>query len=657
MEALKEVNDLASSLANEERELRASMHPEVSKVTAGKAICLFRRLLEQTGFPDMGVVDALVSGVHLVGEKPPSALFAKRHKPATISPDQLSAQSSIRREALRAMRGPVETRDLDDLVSETAAEVEAGFMLGPFHEEKEVSSALGTSQWSLSPRFLLRQGEEGKVRVIDDLKASGVNQAFGSSSYLALQDTDYTVGLLRFVSRALQGDGTVSVPLLDGAVLEGRLCAEMRARPPLLGKTLDLSKAYRQVAVHPESRRHAVLGFPDARGSWQYYLSLSLPFGASASVFGFNKIALAILHILVVKFHAIATDFYDDFTLFEFKPAASLLDKIAMRLLTLLGWSFATEGKKFVAFAPTVISLGVSLDLSDIWIGSITVSNKPGRLEKISEMLRMIVQGHDISKAQVASLHGLINFAGGYILGYELKPTARLLSKALSGPFAGNTPALREACALALDVVSLCQPRVCHAATCPPVVIYTDGAFEDGVGTWGALVVDGQAGARWLFGGRVPQTLIQQWHGSAGAQVICEVEAYAVIMTLVGLRGFLERRSALVFIDNDPCRQGFIKRYSPSMPMMSLISLASLLEAALSTSLWYERVPSKSNPSDLPSRGLFEEAARRFAAEMKGDIACTDVMCDFLKAGRYSPSLANAVTAALRLEASLMPDL
>ena len=42
-------------------------------------------------------------------------------------------------------------------------------------------------------------------------------------------------------------------------------CLPMRARPPLLGKTLDLSKAYRQVAVHPESRRHAVLGFPDAR--------------------------------------------------------------------------------------------------------------------------------------------------------------------------------------------------------------------------------------------------------------------------------------------------------------------------------------------------------------------------------------------------------
>ena len=86
LEALKEVNDLASSLANEERELRAGMRPEVSKVTSGKAICLFRRLLEQTGFPDMGVVDALVSGVHLVGMSPPppSSLSAISQLPSHL---------------------------------------------------------------------------------------------------------------------------------------------------------------------------------------------------------------------------------------------------------------------------------------------------------------------------------------------------------------------------------------------------------------------------------------------------------------------------------------------------------------------------------------------------------------------------------------------
>ena len=115
------------------------------------------------------------------------------------------------------------------------------------------------------------------------------------------------------------------------------------------------------MAVHPDCRKRAVLGFPVEPGKWHYFLSRSLPFGATSSVYAFNKIALALLHIMVVKFYAIATDFYDDYTVFDFQPCAALLDKVLMRLLTLLGWHFAREGKKFVPFASTVVSLGVSV--------------------------------------------------------------------------------------------------------------------------------------------------------------------------------------------------------------------------------------------------------------------------------------------------------
>ena len=288
---------MAASLASEESVLRSSMHPDVEAVTKGKAILVFKTLLEQTNFPDMSVVDLMVKGVPLVGEEPPSALFHKPPKPASISPQQLQSQCILRRESLKAMRGAPDPDDLQDLLDETANEVQAGFMTGPYRSEGEVTAQLGTNLWSLSSRFLLRQGEDSKVRIIDDFKASAVNQAFASSSYLDLQDTDFTVGLLRFISRAMQGEGRVDIPLLDGTLLSGRLCPEMKHRPPLLGKTLDLSKAYRQVAIHPDSQKHAVLG-----GSWQYYLARSLPFGASASVFGFNKIALAVLRILVVKY-------------------------------------------------------------------------------------------------------------------------------------------------------------------------------------------------------------------------------------------------------------------------------------------------------------------------------------------------------------------
>ena len=68
------------------------------------------------------------------------------------------------------------------------------------------------------------------------------------------------------------------------------------------------------------------------------------------------------------------------------------------------------------------------------------------------------------------------------------------------------------------------------------------------------MVVDRVTNQRWIFSGTVPEDLIQLWHEGAAEQVICEIEAYALAITLFGLRGFLTGRSVVAFIDNDPCR-------------------------------------------------------------------------------------------------------
>ena len=88
--------------------------------------------------------------------------------------------------------------------------------------------------------------------------------------------------------------------------------------------------------------------------------------------------------------------------------------------------------------------------------------------------------------------------------------------------------------------------------------------------------------------------------------------------------------------------------------MMGLIALVSLLEGSLATTLWYERVPSKSNPADLPSRMLSQEACSRFEAELKGDIACASVIRDFLASGAYCPRLSKALTEALTFEVDML---
>ena len=101
-----------------------------------------------------------------------------------------------------------------------------------------------------------------------------------------------------------------------------------------------------------------MLGFPTSNQDWNFYTALSLPFGASASVFSFNKLALALLRIMIHKFLAIGTDFYDDYTIFEFQPAASLLDKVLMRLLSILIWRSQEKARSLSLFHCPLFRLG-----------------------------------------------------------------------------------------------------------------------------------------------------------------------------------------------------------------------------------------------------------------------------------------------------------
>ena len=84
-----------SFLQNEEAALRAKMDPDVESVTRGKAILLFRSLLEETAFPDLSVVQMLEEGVPLVGDEPVSPLFSKRPKPKAFDARELEGAGPI----------------------------------------------------------------------------------------------------------------------------------------------------------------------------------------------------------------------------------------------------------------------------------------------------------------------------------------------------------------------------------------------------------------------------------------------------------------------------------------------------------------------------------------------------------------------------------
>ena len=172
----------------------------------------------------------------LVGWENDSPLYFKRCSAPTISETQLNSDAVWRRKALKGRSAALGESELaDQLWGETMKELDAGFLRGPFDSAADVGDFLGCKDWSLSQRFLLLQGAELKPRVIDNLKESAVNAAFGSTSYLALQDVDFVGGFVSFISRVLSSGPAIEIRLNSGKALRGHIHPSFMLSPPCWG--------------------------------------------------------------------------------------------------------------------------------------------------------------------------------------------------------------------------------------------------------------------------------------------------------------------------------------------------------------------------------------------------------------------------------------
>ena len=88
LQALRQVDELAASLEDEEVRVRAGVDSDVQESPVGRNFLL-------------------------VGEEPPLPLFAKRPRPMAISPCDLVAQAALRRDSLKRVRGLMDLGDLE----------------------------------------------------------------------------------------------------------------------------------------------------------------------------------------------------------------------------------------------------------------------------------------------------------------------------------------------------------------------------------------------------------------------------------------------------------------------------------------------------------------------------------------------------------------
>ena len=273
----------AKQLEPEELELQSSMPEHLRNILKPKRLLLWKEMLSDIGYKDMGVFDEVVEGTSLLGQVPLTGLYPQTFKPAKASPEEVVKNAAATRSAIL---GAVRAQgDVDaEVKRKSLEEIEAGWLHGPFQPDSLEQDAL------ISRRFGLQQGtgDDAKVRLIDDMSASLVNSAV----------------------QLCESPQPHTIDVLGCLLLE---CLEKFPREEFLGRSYDLKAAYRQLGLCEDALRHAYITFYDCGEAKPAIHRLNaLPFGAVRSVHSFLRVSHSFWE-LGCSLGLLWTCYFDDF--------------------------------------------------------------------------------------------------------------------------------------------------------------------------------------------------------------------------------------------------------------------------------------------------------------------------------------------------------
>ena len=635
------------ALSSKEVQARAEMHPDMARCLEGKQTCLWEELLLHTGFPDDSLVREVRQGIEVVGAADWSPVFKRGYSAPELTEDQWQAQAVWRRKAAIAACKPADDPDLaESLWQQTLDETEAGWIKGPFMSEDEVSAELGVVDWVCTKRFAIRQND--KVRVIDNAKASGINGAFSTYSKLQLMDADTLISLILLIVRCAFGGAKSNVVLSTGEVVTCVPHPSWKNDLHLVGRTLDLAAAYKQMGMNPARPqvRPLVVWSPEHQRP-VFFVATALMFGTTSSVYAFNRASLSLWHLALTLGKLWITCYFDDYPGVDPSVTSKSSRAFLEGLLQAVGWRYAAQGKKAQPHAPIFNALGVTLDLTSVHKGVLTVSNKAERTKELMRQIGEVLEKGHITSSEAAALHGRLNFAQGQLFGCMLKPAMAYLGKWADGRRA-LAEDLAKVMAYLAAAISRSPPRVLRVSDSrPPVVIFTDGAYEPSADppSWGSGVVllDPLCRKRVIAEVEVPEELVSFWVTLKDRkQIITHLELWPVLVALERWGTRMRGRRILLFLDNNGVRDAVIKGSSKVADVFAMLAIIARRLDHDRLSMWTTRIPSKSNPADLPSRHEAGLGAKLFSCELEEPWqAASSVVAALLKGSSFLDFMAH----------------
>ena len=570
----------------EDSDLHDNMDSELRKVLKGKRTILFHKLLLDVQYPDAKVASELGCGFPLYGWLPMSSVFPKLVRPPSLHAEALQQMSvSFSKRSLASIKssGDIEL-DLQ-LWQATMDEVQAGYLEGPHDVESLPRGAI------VSPRFGLQQ--RNKLRPIDNMTASGINNAVGLGEKLRVDGVDEAVAMIK-AWMAVTGPGLI-----------------------LKGKTYDLRKAYRQIAVRPDARHAAWIGvWSPSDGRAKVFSMSSMPFGATASVGAFLRLSVAIKTLGIMLYHFVWTSYYDDFIVVCRDQDCESTDKMVRNYFSLLGWELSHDEAKDKGFAAVFGALGVEFDLRYTHSGKLFVGNTSNRKTELSEQINNILSADRLSSREAVSLRSRLLFAESQIFGRMAKQALKTIGNV--GLSDKDVVGLNEQLVSSLkwmrDRVLNAPPRCVEVMDRSTFFLFLDGACTEkapGV-SWsgtsvGGVLCDSQGQRLQYFGEVLDESITGLWGARERKQLIFEAEIlpYSIALRLWG--SLLKGACVFVFIDNEAAKFSWISGTADSAIVSSMLKLGLEMECDINLAPYFCRVPSYSNLGDDPSRGKFDE--------------------------------------------------
>ena len=444
----------AKQLQQHDAEIKSALPSHAAKILEPKRLALFKEILVELEYPDVGAFDELVNGTDLVGEVKPFGIFEKAFRPAEKTVSQLKEASKSERMVNFYKCSSSGDQEIDTMVySKTMEEVDCGWAMGPIPMEDLPSDAV------VSRRFGLRQ--PGKIRLIDDLSASGVNQTVQTAESPKPHSADFIAAMLLAVLKVSEGS-------------------------KLMGRSFDLKSAYKQLAMAKESLSFAFVAvYNPERAKAEIFQLLAAPFGATRSVYSFLRLSNAIWYTGVKALNLIWSCFFDDYVVFSRDEHVNNTEQSVSLLFKLLGWKFAEEGDKADGFCREFGALGIRIILDEADKGLVKFTNTAKRSMELVDTINALLTKGSMTTLEAQRLRGRMQFMDGQLFGRLGKLCMREVTNhscdSKTSRLSGRTMDALKRFTIFLEHA---EPRLIHLSTDMVWHIYTDACYEPTSSDW-----------------------------------------------------------------------------------------------------------------------------------------------------------------------------